>query len=75
MTLGLALSSYYSHERSFYIDEVHNVVDKYEGLLRGPNAEERIAEYTKQIRDRSEYRALVRIRYQLSALLYIIALD
>ncbi|KAG8969345.1 hypothetical protein FRC05_001084 [Tulasnella sp. 425] len=46
----------YRDYRSFYIDEVNNVAEKYEGLLRGPNAKEHVAEYTEQLRDRNEYR-------------------
>lgn len=45
------------------------------GLHKIDNAKERVAEYTKQLRDRNEYRISVSIRYQHSAPLYITALD
>ncbi|KAG8969346.1 hypothetical protein FRC05_001085 [Tulasnella sp. 425] len=45
-------------EKRFYVDEVKDVAEKYKALLRGSNAEERVAEYDEQLKNQSGYRAL-----------------
>lgn len=67
---GLGPFSFNDNEKRFYVDEVKDVVEKYKALLRGSNTEERVAEYDKQLKDQSGYRALVCIECLFSTLIH-----